>query len=107
VFNALHEWGDPARGAAHIREALAAEGTCMLIEPVAPDHLEDNHGAVGRIFYSASTFVCVPSALSQGSTALGAQAGEGAIRDVVTRAGFGRFRRAAETPAVMVLEARP
>lgn len=107
VFNALHEWGDPARGAAHIREALAADGTCMLIEPSAPDHLEDNHGAVGRIFYSASTFVCVPSSLSQGSMSLGAQAGEAAIRDVVTRAGFGHLRRAAETPAVMVLEARP
>lgn len=107
VFNALHEWGDPERDARYIREALASDGTCMFIEPNAPDHLEDNQGPVGRTFYAASTFVCVPSSLSQGSTSLGAQAGEAAIRDVVTRAGFEHFRRVTETPQLMVLEARP
>lgn len=107
VFNAFHEWGDPQRGATYIREALASDGTCMLIEPNAPDRLEDNQGSVGRTFYAASTFVCVPSSLSQGSTALGAQAGEAAIRDVITRAGFEHFRRATETPQLMVLEAHP
>lgn len=107
VFNALHEWGDPERGARYIREALASDGTCMLIEPNAPDRLEDNRGPVGRTFYAASTFVCVPSSLSQGSTSLGAQAGEAAIRDVVIGAGFKHLRRATETPQLMVLEARP
>jgi SAM-dependent methyltransferase len=108
VFNALHEWGEPVDAARHIREALAPDGTWMFTEPLAPDHVEDNHSVFGRTFYSVSTFVCTPSALSQGATdALGAQAGEAAIRTVVGEAGFTRFRRATETPAFMVLEARP
>lgn len=108
VFNALHEWGDPVRAASHIRAALAPNGTWMFTEPLAGDHVEDNRSVFGRTFYSVSTLVCTPSALSQGATdALGAQAGEAAIREVVDEAGFSRFRRAAETPAFMVLEARP
>jgi SAM-dependent methyltransferase len=106
VFNALHEWGDPVRAARHIRSRLAPDGTWMFTEPCTDDELVESVRA--RTFYSVSTFVCTPSALSQGDGhALGAQAGEAALRQVVETAGFTRFRRAAETPAFMVLEARP
>jgi SAM-dependent methyltransferase len=106
VFNALHEWGDPVRGARHIREALAPDGTWMFTEPCTDDALIESVRA--RTFYSVSTFVCTPSALSQpGGEALGAQAGEAELRRVATAGGFTRFRRAAETPSFMVLEARP
>lgn len=106
VFNALHEWGDPVRAARHIRAALAPDGTWLFTEPLTDDELVDSVRA--RTFYSVSTFVCTPSALSQGGTqALGAQAGESQLRRVIDDAGFTRLRRAAETPAFMVLEARP
>ncbi|MGQ7786744.1 class I SAM-dependent methyltransferase [Nesterenkonia sp. K-15-9-6] len=106
VFNALHEWGDPVAAAGHLRAALAPEGTWMFTEPRADG---DPVGDVrARTFSSVSTFVCTPSALSQdGPQALGAQAGEPALRRVAADAGFTRFRRAAETPTFMVLEARP
>jgi SAM-dependent methyltransferase len=108
VFNALHEWGDPVAAARHIRGALAPDGTWMFTEPVAGDNVEENLNVRGRTFYSVSTFVCVPSALSQGaSRALGAQAGEARLRQVVEEAGFSQFRRATETPSFMLLEARP
>jgi SAM-dependent methyltransferase len=106
VFNALHELGDPIRAARHIREALAADGTWMFTEPRTDDDLVPSVRA--RTFYSVSTFVCTPSALSQdGGESLGAQAGEHEIRRVTEAAGFNRFRRATETPSFMVLEARP
>ncbi len=107
VFNALHEWGGPVRAARHIRRALAPDGTWMFTEPCTDDELGES--VRGRTFYSVSTFVCTPSALSQGGghDALGAQAGEAELRRVVEEAGFTRFRRATETPAFMVLEARP
>jgi SAM-dependent methyltransferase len=105
VFNALHEWGDPVAAAAHIRSALAPAGTFMFTEPLTDD--EPVEGVRARTFYSASTFICTPSALSQGGEAIGAQAGEPLLRRVVEEAGFTRFRRATETPAFMVLEARP
>jgi SAM-dependent methyltransferase len=106
VFNALHEWGDPVAAARHIREALAADGTWMFTEPGTDDELVPSTRA--RTFYSVSTFVCTPSALSQdGPEALGAQAGEAELRRVVDAAGFSRFRRATETPNFMILEARP
>jgi SAM-dependent methyltransferase len=106
VFNALHEWGDPVRAARHIRRALAPDGTWMFTEPRTDDELIESVRA--RTFYSVSTFVCTPSVLKQGGEdALGAQAGEAQLRRVVSDAGFTRFRRAAETPAFMVLEARP
>lgn len=108
IFNALHELGDPVSAARHIRNALEADGTWLLVEPRAGDRVEDNLNLVGRLFYSASTFACVPNALSQGAThPLGAQAGEAALRQVATDAGFSRFRRAADTPFNLVLEARP
>jgi SAM-dependent methyltransferase len=106
VFNALHEWGDPVGAARHIRESLAPDGTWMFTEPCTDPELVPSVRA--RTFYSVSTFVCTPSALSQaGGEALGAQAGETELRRVVAEAGFTRFRRATESPNFMVLEARP
>lgn len=106
-FDALHDMGDPVNAAKHAREALASDGTCMIVEPFASDRLEDNLHPVGRLFYSASTMVCTPGAIAQnGGTALGAQAGEARIRDVVEKGGFQHFRRAAETPLNLVFEAR-
>ncbi len=91
-----------------MREALAPDGTWMIVEPFAGDSVADNLNPVGRVYYSFSTFLCVPNALSQsGGYALGAQAGEPPIRRIVTDAGFTRFRRVAETPFNIVYEARP
>jgi SAM-dependent methyltransferase len=108
VFDALHDMGDPVGAAAHIRQTLAPDGTFLLVEPYAADRLEDNLTPVGRAFYAASTLLCVPHSLSEApGAALGAQAGEQRLREVVTAAGFGRFRRVAQTPFNLVYEARP
>ena len=108
TFDALHDMGDPAGAARHVRESLAPDGTWMVVEPYAGDTVTDNLNPVGRVYYSFSTFLCVPNALSQpGGYALGAQAGEAAIRRVATDAGFTRFRRVAETPFNLVYEIRP
>ncbi len=108
VFDALHDMGDPAGVAAHVRETLAPDGTWMIVEPFAEDRLEDNLNPVGRIFYSGSTTICLPLSRSQEVDAgLGAQAGEARLREVVTAGGFTRFRRAAATPFNLVFEARP
>jgi len=108
VFNALHEFGDPPGAARHIRNALAPDGRWLLVEPYSQDRVEDNFTDLGRSFYSISTLVCVPNALSQGATrALGAQAGEAALRQVATEAGFKQVRRSAEHPLNLVLEATP
>jgi 2-polyprenyl-3-methyl-5-hydroxy-6-metoxy-1,4-benzoquinol methylase len=103
----LHDMGDPAGACAHVREQLAPDGTLMLIEPIAADHLEDNINPVGAAYYAFSTLLCTPSSLSQEvGAALGAQAGEARLREVASGAGFGTFRRVAETPFNMVLEAK-
>ena len=108
VFDALHDMGDPVGTAAHIYQTLAPDGTFLLVEPYAGDQLEDNLNPVGRAFYAASTLLCVPHSLTEEpGAALGAQAGERRLREVTTAAGFGRFRRAAETPFNLVFEARP
>ncbi len=108
MFDCLHDMGDPVGAARHVRGALADDGTWLLVEPFAADAVEDNLNPVGRLYYAGSTFLCVPNALSQpGGYALGAQAGETAIREVVTEAGFTRFRRAAETAFNLVYEIRP
>jgi SAM-dependent methyltransferase len=108
IFDALHDMGDPVGAARHVRGALEPDGTWMIVEPNAGDRLEDNLNPVGRVFYSASTAICTPNAKSQdGGMALGAQAGEARLRDVLEQAGFTRVRRAAETPFNIVLEARP
>jgi SAM-dependent methyltransferase len=107
MFDCLHDMGDPLTAARRVREALAPDGTWLLVEPYAADAVEDNFTPVGRLYYSGSTFLCVPNGLSQpGGYALGAQAGEAAIRRIVTDAGFTRFRRAAQTPFNLVYEVR-
>ncbi len=108
TFDALHDMGDPTAAARHVRQSLAPDGTWLLVEPNAGDAIEDNLHPVGRIFYSASTFLCCPNSRSQpGGACLGAQAGEARLREVAEAAGFTRFRRAAETPFNIVLELRP
>jgi len=107
-FDALHNMGDPVGAAAHVRTTLKPEGVWMIVEPNAQDNLAGNLNPVGRVYYAASTLVCVPASLSQEvGLALGAQAGETKLRQVVTADGFTRFRRATETPFNMVLEVRP
>jgi 2-polyprenyl-3-methyl-5-hydroxy-6-metoxy-1,4-benzoquinol methylase len=107
MFDCLHDMGDPVGAARHVRETLAAEGTWMIVEPNAGDRIEDNLNPVGRAFYAFSTLLCTPASLSQEvGLALGAQAGEARIRDVVGAGGLTRFRRAAETPFNLVFEAR-
>jgi 2-polyprenyl-3-methyl-5-hydroxy-6-metoxy-1,4-benzoquinol methylase len=106
-FDCLHDMEDPQGAAAHARKAIAKDGTWMIVEPFAADEPEKNHNAVGRVFYSASTMLCVPHSLALGGPGLGAQAGEKRLREVVTGGGFEKFRRATETPFNLVLEARP
>ena len=106
-FDCLHDMGDPVGAATHVRSSLAESGVWMIVEPNAADRLEDNLNPIGRIFYSASTMLCVPGSRSQAvGLALGAQAGDARTRDVVEQGGFTRFRRAAETPFNAVYEAR-
>ena len=106
-FDCLHDMGDPTGAAAHVRSTLKPDGTWMIVEPFANDRPEENHYPVGRIYYSASTMICTPASLAQEvGAALGAQAGEERIRNVVAAASFTRFRRAAETPFNLVFEAR-
>ena len=108
VFDCLHDMGDPIGASAHVRQSLAKDGTWMIVEPFANDQLKDNLNPVGRVYYSFSTLLCTPCSRSQEvGLCLGAQAGEARIRSVVTAAGFGRFRRATETPFNIVYEARP
>ena len=107
-FDCLHDLGDPAGAAAHVRSTLSPDGTWMVVEPFAENSPEQNHNPVGRIFYSASTMLCVPASLSQEvGAALGAQAGEHRITEVLRSAGFTHIRRAAQTPFNLVFEARP
>jgi SAM-dependent methyltransferase len=108
MFDCLHDMGDPVGAARQVRETLAPDGTWMIVEPMAGDRVEDNLNPVGRAFYGFSTFLCTPASLSQDvGLALGAQAGEARIGDVVSAGGFSSFRRAAETPFNLVFEARP
>jgi hypothetical protein len=108
MFDCLHDMGDPVGAARHVRSTLAADGRWMIVEPSAGDRVEDNLNPVGRAYYAFSTLLCTPASLSQEvGLALGAQAGEARIREVVHAAGFTRFRRVAETPFNLVFEARP
>lgn len=107
VFDALHDMGDPVGAARHVRNKLAADGTWMVVEPWAGDAIEENLNPVGRIFYGGSTMLCTPASLSQEvGLALGAQAGEQRLTEVLNEGGFSRVRRAAETPFNIVLEVR-
>jgi SAM-dependent methyltransferase len=106
-FDCLHDMGDPVGAIGHVRETMAKDGTCMLVEPFAGDRLEDNLNPVGRVYYAASTMICTPASLDQEvGLALGAQAGEARLRKVAREGGLTRFRRAAETPFNLILEAR-
>jgi SAM-dependent methyltransferase len=108
MFDCLHDMGDPVGAAKGIRGALKKDGVWMIVEPYANDTLADNLNPVGRLYYAASTMICTPTSLSQNvGLALGAQAGEKRLREVVTAGGFTRFKRATETPFNLVLEARP
>jgi SAM-dependent methyltransferase len=106
-FDALHDLGDPVGAARHAREALADDGTCLVVEPFAGDRIEDNMTPLGRYFYAISTLVCTPGSLSQdGRAGLGTQAGQARLTEVLQAGGFGSVRRAAETPLNIILEAR-
>ncbi len=106
-FDCLHDMGDPVGAARHARAALKSDGTAMVVEPFAGDRVEDNLNPVGRVFYAASSLICVPVSLARQGPALGAQAGEARLREIlVDKAGFGAVRRATETPFNIVLEAR-
>jgi SAM-dependent methyltransferase len=108
MFDCLHDMGDPVGASAHVRASLRSDGHWMIVEPFAGDTLGANLNPVGRVFYSASTFICTPASRAQEvGLCLGAQAGEARMRDVVTRGGFKHFRRATQTPFNLVYEARP
>jgi len=108
TFDALHDMGDPVGAAAHACKSLQADGTWMIVEPMAGNSLEENLNPVGRVFYGFSTMICTPNSRSQEvGLALGAQAGERRLREVVEQAGFRRFRRATQTPFNLILEAKP
>jgi SAM-dependent methyltransferase len=108
VFDCLHDMGDPAGAAAHVRETLDDDGTWMIVEPFANDRVEENLNPVGRVFYGASTVICTPASLAQEvGLALGAQAGQARLTEVLNECGFTRVRRATETPFNLILEARP
>ena len=107
-FDCLHDMGDPVGAAAHVRRSLKPDGSWMVVEPMAGDDLEQNLNPVSRIYYAASTMICIPTSLSQElGAALGAQAGEAKLRQVMKAGGFSTVKRAAETPFNMILEARP
>jgi hypothetical protein len=108
MFDCLHDMGDPIGAARHVREMISDDGTWMIVEPAAGDRVEDNFNPIGRAYYGFSTLLCTPSSLAQPvGLALGTQAGPARIRDVVTAAGFTRFRLAAQTPFNHVFEVRP
>jgi len=108
VFDCLHDMGDPVGASAHIHDSLAADGTWMIVEPFAGDSVQENLNPVGRVFYGASTVICTPASLAQEvGLALGAQAGEARLAEVIKEGGFRSVRRATETPFNLVLEARP
>jgi SAM-dependent methyltransferase len=107
VFDCLHDMGDPVGAAAHVRETLAPDGNWMIVEPFANDSVEDNLNPVGRVFYGASTVICTPASLAQEvGLALGAQAGEARLAEVLRQGGFTRVRRATETPFNLILDVR-
>ena len=108
VFDCLHDMGDPVGASMHIHDTLAPDGTWLIVEPFAGDHVEDNLNPVGRVFYGASTMICTPASLDQEvGLALGAQAGEKRLAEVIMSGGFTDVRRATETPFNLILEARP
>lgn len=106
-FDCLHDMADPVGAMKFARNSLKPNGTCMIVEPMANDYLEENLNLVGRTFYAASTLVCVPNSMAENGLALGAQTGEKRIKEIVHAAGFTKFKRATQTPFNIVYEARP
>jgi 2-polyprenyl-3-methyl-5-hydroxy-6-metoxy-1,4-benzoquinol methylase len=106
-FDCLHDMGDPVGALEFARKSLKDDGTCMIVEPMANDNIEENLNLVGRIYYSASSLICVPNSLADKGIALGAQAGEKRIKDLAHKAGFTKFMRSAQTPFNIVYEAKP
>jgi 2-polyprenyl-3-methyl-5-hydroxy-6-metoxy-1,4-benzoquinol methylase len=107
-FDCLHDMEDPVAAAKHARKTLAKDGTWLIVEPFASDKAEENHNPVGRVYYSASTLLCVPHSLAHQGPGLGAQAGEARLREIIVDKGrFTRLRRATQTPFNLILEARP
>ncbi len=99
--------GDPVGAASHAKQSLKQDGTVLLVEPAAADSVNDNINPVSRLYYAASTAVCTPCSLSQEvGLALGAQASQKRLSEVMREAGFNSMRRAAETPFNIVLESR-
>jgi len=108
MFDCLHDMGDPRGCSSHVHSILRKDGTWMIVEPIARDRPAENLNPVGRLYYNASTMICVPTSLDQEvGEGLGAQAGEAKLKDVVSSGGFSKIRRATESPFNMVLEARP
>jgi SAM-dependent methyltransferase len=108
VFDCLHDMGDPIGASTHIHDTLAPDGTWLIVEPFAGDHVEDNFNPIGRVFYGASTMICTPASLDQEvGLALGAQAGQERLTEVIKEGGFSAVHRATETPFNLILEARP
>lgn len=106
-FDCLHDMGDPSGAASHVLQTLKPDGTWMIVEPFANDKLEDNLNPIGRMYYAASSLVCVPASLAHNGPALGAQAGERRISELVKAVGFKQFRRATQTAFTIVYEAKP
>jgi 2-polyprenyl-3-methyl-5-hydroxy-6-metoxy-1,4-benzoquinol methylase len=106
-FDCLHDMGDPIGAMNFAKQSLKHDGTCMIVEPMANDNVQDNLNLVGRIYYSASTMICVPNSLADNGPALGAQAGEKRIKEIAEKAGFTKFKRASQTPFNIVYEVKP
>ena len=106
-FDCLHDMADPVGALKFAKQSLKSDGTCMIVEPMAKDRIEDNLNLVGKIYYSASSIICVPNSLADYGIALGAQAGEKRIKEIAEKAGFTKFRRATETPFNIIYEAKP
>ena len=105
-FDCLHDMADPVSALKFAKQSLKSDGTCMIIEPMANDNIEDNLNLVGKIYYSASSIICVPNSLADNGIALGAQAGEEKIKEIAKKAGFTKFRRSSQTPFNIVYEAK-
>jgi 2-polyprenyl-3-methyl-5-hydroxy-6-metoxy-1,4-benzoquinol methylase len=106
-FDCLHDMGDPVGAMKYAKQSLKPCGTCMIVEPMANDKMEDNLNPLGRICYAASTLICVPNSLADNGPALGAQAGERRTKEIAEKAGFTKFRQATRTPFNIIYEARP
>ena len=105
-FDCLHDMGDPLGALKYAKQSLKKNGSCMIVEPMANDKIEDNLNMIGRIYYAASSIICVPNSLADKGIALGAQAGEDRIRNLALEAGFTKFRRATQTPFNIIYEAK-